>query len=109
MEITIEVYKANSIIPQIKRNISAEQRQYTEAIEAPTIDGIDYAFESYVTCNYFEDKETGYADWEFCDYNLLGIKAWKGEKEVEPENVDLREIMETYTMSHLDKINWEKD
>ena len=39
---TIEVYKANSIIPQIKRNISAEQRQYTEAIEAPTIDGIDY-------------------------------------------------------------------
>lgn len=39
---TIEVYKANQIIPQVKRNVSAEQRQYTEAIEAPTIDGIDY-------------------------------------------------------------------
>lgn len=39
---TIEVYKANSIIPQVKRNISAEQRRYTEAIEAPTIDGIEY-------------------------------------------------------------------
>lgn len=39
---TIEVYKANQIIPQVKRNISAEQRQYVEAIEAPTIDGIDY-------------------------------------------------------------------
>lgn len=39
---TIEVYKANSIIPQVKRNISAEQRQYIEAIEAPTIDGMDY-------------------------------------------------------------------
>lgn len=82
-------------------------RGYVEFEE--TIDGIEYAFASYVTCNYFEDKETGYADWEFCDYNLLGIKAWKGEKEVEPKNVDLREIMETYTMSHLDKINWEKD
>ena len=34
---TIETYKANKIIPQIKRNISAEQRQYIEAIEAPTI------------------------------------------------------------------------
>lgn len=34
---TIEIYKANMIIPQIKRNVSAEQRQYTEAIEAPTI------------------------------------------------------------------------
>jgi DNA ligase (NAD+) len=39
---TIEVYKANQIIPQVKRNVSAEQRQYTEAIEAPTIIGIDY-------------------------------------------------------------------
>lgn len=34
---TIETYKANMIIPQIKRNVSAEQRQYIEAIEAPTI------------------------------------------------------------------------
>lgn len=34
---TIEIYKANMIIPQIKRNVSAEQRQYIEAIEAPTI------------------------------------------------------------------------
>lgn len=33
----IETYKANKIIPQIKRNISAEQRQYIEAIEAPTV------------------------------------------------------------------------
>lgn len=39
---TIEVYKANAIIPQVKRNISAEQRQYVDAIEAPTIYGIDY-------------------------------------------------------------------
>ena len=39
---TIEVYKANQIIPQVKRNISAEERQYIEAIEASTIDGIDY-------------------------------------------------------------------
>lgn len=39
---TIEVYKANSIIPQVKRNISAEQRQYIEAIEAPTIVELDY-------------------------------------------------------------------
>ena len=39
---TIEVYKANMIIPQVKRNISAEDRQYAEAIEAPTIDGLDY-------------------------------------------------------------------
>jgi DNA ligase (NAD+) len=39
---TIEVYKANSIIPQVKRNVSAEQRQYAEAIEAPVIYGIDY-------------------------------------------------------------------
>lgn len=39
---TIEVYKANQIIPQVKRNISAELRQYTEAIEVPTIDGVDY-------------------------------------------------------------------
>ena len=38
----IEIYKANMIIPQVKRNISAEQRKYIEAIEAPTIDGIDY-------------------------------------------------------------------
>lgn len=38
----IEVYKAGMIIPQVKRNISAEQRQYAEAIEAPTIDGIEY-------------------------------------------------------------------
>lgn len=38
----IEVYKANQIIPQVKRNISAEQRRYTEAIEAPTIDGIEH-------------------------------------------------------------------
>lgn len=34
---TIEIYKANMIIPQIKRNVSAEQRQYIEAIEAPII------------------------------------------------------------------------
>lgn len=34
---TIEVKKANQIIPQVKRNISAEQRQYIEAIEAPTV------------------------------------------------------------------------
>lgn len=34
---TIEIYKANMIIPQIKRNVSAERRQYIEAIEAPTI------------------------------------------------------------------------
>lgn len=34
---TIEVFKANQIIPQIKRNISAEQRQYIEAIEAPLV------------------------------------------------------------------------
>jgi DNA ligase (NAD+) len=39
---TIEVYKANQIIPQVKRNVSAEQRQYAEAIEAPTISRIDY-------------------------------------------------------------------
>ena len=39
---TIEVYKANAIIPQVKRNISAEQRQYAEAIEAPVISGIEY-------------------------------------------------------------------
>lgn len=39
---TIEVYKANQIIPQVKRNISAEQRRYVEAIEAPTIDGIEH-------------------------------------------------------------------
>lgn len=38
----IEVYKANMIIPQVKRNVSAEERQYIEAIEAPTIDGIEY-------------------------------------------------------------------
>ena len=39
---TIEVYKANQIIPQMKRNISAEQRQYIEALEIPTISGVDY-------------------------------------------------------------------
>lgn len=39
---TIEVYKANMIIPQVKRNVSAEQRRYIEAIEAPTISGVDY-------------------------------------------------------------------
>ena len=39
---TIEVYKANAIIPQVKRNISAELRDYIEAIEAPTIDDIEY-------------------------------------------------------------------
>jgi DNA ligase (NAD+) len=39
---TIEVYKANQIIPQVKRNISAEHREYIETIEAPTIDGLDY-------------------------------------------------------------------
>lgn len=39
---TIEVYKANQIIPQVKRNVSAELRQYAEAIEAPTINGVDY-------------------------------------------------------------------
>ena len=39
---TIEVYKANQIIPQVKRNVSAEQREYIEAIEAPTVDGLDY-------------------------------------------------------------------
>jgi DNA ligase (NAD+) len=39
---TIEVYKANQIIPQVKRNVSAELRQYTEALEAPTINGVDY-------------------------------------------------------------------
>ena len=39
---TIEVYKANQIIPQVKRNVSAELRQYAEALEAPTIDGIEY-------------------------------------------------------------------
>ena len=39
---TIEVYKANAIIPQVKRNVSAEQRRYIEAIEAPTINGLDY-------------------------------------------------------------------
>lgn len=39
---TIEVYKANMIIPQVKRNVSLEQRDYIEAIEAPTIDGLDY-------------------------------------------------------------------
>lgn len=33
----IEVYKANQIIPQVKRNISAEQRQYVEAIEAQLV------------------------------------------------------------------------
>lgn len=38
---TIEVYKANQIIPQVKRNVSAEQRQYIEATEAPTIDGLE--------------------------------------------------------------------
>ncbi len=38
----IEVYKANQIIPQIRRNVSAEQRQYVEAIETPTIDGVEY-------------------------------------------------------------------
>ena len=39
---TIEVYKANQIIPQIKRNVSAEQRQYIEAIEAPLVDIPEY-------------------------------------------------------------------
>ena len=39
---TIEVYKANQIIPQVKRNISAELRDYIEALEAPTIDDIEY-------------------------------------------------------------------
>lgn len=39
---TIEVYKANMIIPQVKRNISAEERQYAESIEAPTIDDLEY-------------------------------------------------------------------
>ena len=39
---TIEVYKANQIIPQVKRNVSAELRHYAEALEAPTIDGIEY-------------------------------------------------------------------
>lgn len=39
---TIEVYKANMIIPQVKRNISAKQRQYIEAIEVPAISGVDY-------------------------------------------------------------------
>lgn len=39
---TIEVYKANQIIPQVKRNVSSEQRRYTEAIEAPTVDGLEY-------------------------------------------------------------------
>lgn len=39
---TIEVYKANMIIPQIKRNVSAEQRQYVEAIETPTIYALEY-------------------------------------------------------------------
>lgn len=39
---TIEVYKANQIIPQVKRNISAELRHYAEVLEAPTIDGIEY-------------------------------------------------------------------
>lgn len=53
---TIEVYKANSIIPQVKRNVSAEQRRYAEAIEAPIIYGIDYcpvchSETSYVTEN----------------------------------------------------------
>lgn len=38
----IEVYKANSIIPQVKRNVSAEQRQYADALEAPTIDELEY-------------------------------------------------------------------
>lgn len=39
---TIEVYKANQIIPQVKRNVSAEQRHYVEAIEVPTINGLEY-------------------------------------------------------------------
>lgn len=39
---TIEVYKANMIIPQVKRNISADQRQYAESLEAPTISSLDY-------------------------------------------------------------------
>lgn len=39
---TIEVFKAGMIIPQVKRNVSAEQRQYAEAVEAPAIDGIEY-------------------------------------------------------------------
>ena len=39
---TIEVYKANQIIPQVKRNVSAEQRQYAEAIESPTVNGLEY-------------------------------------------------------------------
>lgn len=34
---TIEIFKANQVIPAIKRNVSAEQRQYIKAIEAPTI------------------------------------------------------------------------
>lgn len=38
----IEVYKANQIIPQIKRNVSAEQRHYVETIEAPAINGLEY-------------------------------------------------------------------
>lgn len=38
----IEVYKANQIIPQVKRNISAEQRQYIEAMEVSIIDGLEY-------------------------------------------------------------------
>jgi DNA ligase (NAD+) len=33
----IEVYKANQIIPQVKRNVSAEHRQYAEATEAPVL------------------------------------------------------------------------
>lgn len=39
---TIEVYKANQIIPQVKRNVSAEQRHYVEAIEVPAINGLEY-------------------------------------------------------------------
>lgn len=38
----IEVYKANMVIPQVKRNISAEQRQYADALEVPTINKINY-------------------------------------------------------------------
>lgn len=39
---TIEIFKANQVIPAIKRNVSAEQRQYIKAIEAPTIDIPEY-------------------------------------------------------------------
>ena len=55
---TIEVYKANQIIPQVKRNVSAEQRRYAEAIDAPTICGIEYCPVCHGETNYVTENSS---------------------------------------------------